>query len=39
MVCDYRLEKFLPAQLDEPMPHRLMDELFENWLREQIQPV
>ncbi len=34
-----RLEKFLPTQLDEPMPHRLMDELFENWLREQIQPV
>lgn len=32
-----RLEKLLPAQLDEQMRHRLIDELFENWLKEQIQ--
>ena len=34
-----RLEKLLPAQLDELMRRRLMNELFENWLREQIQQV
>ena len=32
-----RLEKFLPAQLDEPMRHRLMNELFENWLQDKVQ--
>lgn len=32
-----RLEKFLPAQLDEQMRSRLMNEMFEIWLREQIQ--
>lgn len=31
-----RLEKFMPAQLDESMRRRLMDELFETWVREQI---
>ncbi|MGB3511061.1 MAG: peptidylprolyl isomerase [Microcoleaceae cyanobacterium] len=31
-----RLEKFIPAQLDDSMRRTLMDELFENWLREQI---
>lgn len=32
-----RLEKFFPAQLDEPMRRRLIDELFDNWLKEQIK--
>jgi parvulin-like peptidyl-prolyl isomerase len=32
-----RLEKFLPAQLDEPMRRRLVDELFNTWLQEQVQ--
>ncbi len=32
-----RLEKFLPAQLDEPMRRRLIDEMFESWLKEQMQ--
>ncbi|MBW4614807.1 MAG: peptidylprolyl isomerase [Desmonostoc vinosum HA7617-LM4] len=30
-----RLEKFIPAQLDEPMKARLLNELFEAWLQEQ----
>ncbi len=34
-----RLEKFIPAQLDDSMRHRLIDELFENWLREQLAEV
>lgn len=34
-----RLEKFFPAQLDDSMRRRLIDELFENWLREQLQQV
>jgi len=34
-----RLEKFLPAQLDEPMRRRMIEEMFENWLREQIAQV
>ena len=29
-------EKFLPAQLDAAMRQRLLDELFENWLKEQL---
>jgi parvulin-like peptidyl-prolyl isomerase len=32
-----RLEKFIPAQLDEPMRQRLLDELFQNWLQEQLE--
>ncbi|GAB1542121.1 hypothetical protein NUACC21_47950 [Scytonema sp. NUACC21] len=32
-----RLEKFIPAQLDEPMKVRLLNELFETWLTEQLQ--
>ena len=32
-----RLEKFFPAQLDDAMRQRLMDELFQKWLQEQIQ--
>ncbi|HEY9845805.1 MAG TPA: peptidylprolyl isomerase [Candidatus Caenarcaniphilales bacterium] len=34
-----RLEKFFPAQLDESMRRRLLNELFENWLQEQVQQV
>ena len=34
-----RLEKLIPAQLDQPMRRRLLDELFETWLQEQIQQV
>jgi parvulin-like peptidyl-prolyl isomerase len=30
-----RLEKFIPAQLDESMKVRLLNELFEMWLQEQ----
>ena len=30
-----RLEKFIPAQLDEFMKVRLLNELFETWLQEQ----
>jgi parvulin-like peptidyl-prolyl isomerase len=32
-----RLEKFIPAQLDQPMRQRLLDELFQNWLQEQLE--
>ncbi len=32
-----RLEKLLPAQLDDQMRRYLIDELFENWLKQQIQ--
>lgn len=32
-----RLEKFLPARLDEATRQRLMDELFNTWLTEQVQ--
>lgn len=31
-----RLEKFLPAQLDESVQQRLLNELFENWLKSEI---
>jgi parvulin-like peptidyl-prolyl isomerase len=31
-----RLEKFIPAQLDESMRQRLMNELFTTWLQEQL---
>ncbi|OUL32488.1 peptidylprolyl isomerase [Nostoc sp. RF31YmG] len=30
-----QLEKFIPAQLDEPMRVRLLNELFESWIQEQ----
>lgn len=30
-----RLEKFIPAQLDEPMRQKLRDKLFEEWVTEQ----
>jgi parvulin-like peptidyl-prolyl isomerase len=32
-----RLEKFFPAQMDDAMRERLQDELFQQWLREQLQ--
>lgn len=32
-----RLEKFLPAKLDEATRQRLLDELFNNWLIEQVK--
>ena len=31
-----RLEKYLPAQLDDAMRRRLLDELFANWLDKQL---
>ncbi|AUT00578.1 peptidylprolyl isomerase [Nostoc sp. CENA543] len=34
-----RVEKFIPAQLDEPMKARLLNELFETWLQEQQKQV
>lgn len=32
-----RLDKFLPASLNESMRRRLIDEMFESWLKEKIQ--
>lgn len=32
-----RLEKYIPAQLDDAMRRRMIDELFENWLQEEIK--
>ncbi|MBE9077391.1 peptidylprolyl isomerase [Romeria aff. gracilis LEGE 07310] len=32
-----RLEKFVPAQMDEATRQRLLDELFQEWLRQQLQ--
>jgi parvulin-like peptidyl-prolyl isomerase len=32
-----RLEQFISAQLDEPMRQTLLNHLFENWAREQLQ--
>ncbi|PSR13332.1 peptidylprolyl isomerase, partial [filamentous cyanobacterium CCP3] len=32
-----RLEKFLPARLDDATRQRLTDELFNTWLQEQVQ--
>jgi parvulin-like peptidyl-prolyl isomerase len=32
-----RPEKMLPSQLDEPMRQRLINELFQTWLQEQMQ--
>lgn len=37
-VVIVRLEKLIPAQLDEAMHRRMVDELFETWIQEQIQP-
>lgn len=38
-VVIIRLEKLIPAQLDQAMRRHLQDELFENWLAEQMQKV
>jgi len=35
-VVIVRLEKFLPSQLDEAMRQRLLNELFETWVQEQL---
>ncbi len=32
-----RLEQFLPAQLDDAMRRQLIDELFDQWMKDQIQ--
>lgn len=32
-----RLEKFLPAKLDDPTRQRLLEELFNTWIGEQVQ--
>ncbi|MCL1465865.1 peptidylprolyl isomerase [Argonema galeatum] len=32
-----RLEKFMPAQLDDAMRRRLIDEMFETWISEQVK--
>ncbi len=34
-----RLEQFIPAQLDDSMRVHLIDELFEQWIQQQIQEV
>lgn len=34
-----RLEKSIPAQLDDAMRRRLIDEMFETWLAEQIKQI
>lgn len=34
-----RVEKFIPAQLDEPMKARLLNQLFEGWMQEQQKQV
>lgn len=34
-----RLEKFMPAQLDDSMRRHLIDELFETWLQEQLAKI
>lgn len=34
-----RLEKFIPAQFDDAMRRYLLDEMFENWMREQLQKI
>lgn len=32
-----RLEKLIPAQIDEQMRDRLLQEMFDTWLQEQVQ--
>jgi glycosyltransferase involved in cell wall biosynthesis/parvulin-like peptidyl-prolyl isomerase len=32
-----RVEKIIPAQFDEQMQQKLLDELFDNWLKEQLK--
>jgi parvulin-like peptidyl-prolyl isomerase len=38
-VVVVRLERFVPAQLDEPMRRRLLNEFFQTWLQEQLNQV
>jgi hypothetical protein len=37
-VMIVRLEKWIPAQLDELTRRRLLNELFTNWLQQQLNP-
>jgi parvulin-like peptidyl-prolyl isomerase len=34
-----RLEKYMPARLDEAMRRQLIDEMFEDWIKKEIQKV
>ena len=34
-----RLEKFIPAQLDKKMKERIINELYENWMKDNIVPL
>jgi hypothetical protein len=34
-----RLERFIPAQLDDAMRRRLFNECFETWLQEQLAQI
>ncbi len=36
-VVILRLEKLIPAQLDETMRHKILNSLFENWLQDKIR--
>ncbi|MEL6222002.1 MAG: peptidylprolyl isomerase [Cyanobacteria bacterium J06627_8] len=36
-VVIVRLERFIPAQLDDGMRHRLLNEAFNEWIKEQLQ--
>jgi parvulin-like peptidyl-prolyl isomerase len=38
-VVIVRLEKLIPAQLDEPMKARLLNELFEAWMQEKLKQI
>jgi parvulin-like peptidyl-prolyl isomerase len=38
-IAIIRIEKYMPAQLDEAMGQRLLDELFENWLQSQLEHI
>lgn len=38
-VAILRIEQYIPAQLDEAMRQRLLDELFENWLQTQLEQI
>ncbi|MGG6294011.1 peptidylprolyl isomerase [Leptolyngbya sp. AN02str] len=35
-VVIVRLERFIPAQMDDPMRRRLLNELFNTWIEEQV---
>jgi parvulin-like peptidyl-prolyl isomerase len=38
-IAIIRIEKYIPAQLDDAMCQRLLDELFENWLHSQLEQI